>query len=86
MFFDTRVAGIPCQYKVIAFRSETPMRVNGPAFEDSEPAIEEVFEFDLFDRKGYPAIWLEKKLTPADHDRILEEYLTSLNADYFNPY
>jgi hypothetical protein len=29
--------------------------------------------FDVLDRKGYPAKWLEKKITQSDYDRIYED-------------
>ena len=32
------------------------------------------FEFDLLDRKGYRARWLEKKVTEKDVERLEREY------------
>ena len=75
MVFDTLVAGIPCQCLVYDYQSAIPMRVTGTGYGDANPPEDEVFEFRLLDRKGYPADWLERKLTNNDADRIKKEYL-----------
>lgn len=72
--FDTRVAGIPCQVDVTFYSSPLPMRITGSGFGDADPPEAEEFEFRLLDRKGYPAPWLERKMTEDDEVRILEEY------------
>jgi hypothetical protein len=51
------------------------MRITGTGFGDADPPEPEEFEFRLLDRKGYPANWLESKLTLNDHHRLLKEYL-----------
>jgi hypothetical protein len=76
MIFHTRVSGIPCQCLVYSYEEAIPMRITGTGYGDAEPPEPEVFEFHLMDRKGYPANWLESKLTLNDHDRLLKEYLT----------
>jgi hypothetical protein len=73
MIFDTKVAGIPCQCSVTHYLPGTPEYINGLP-ENCYPAEPEEFEFDILDRRGKPALWLEKKLTPADHERLLEEF------------
>jgi len=75
MIFHTRVAGIPCQCLVYSYEEAIPMRITGTGFGDADPPEDEVFEFRLLDRKGYPADWLERKLTNNDADRIKKEYL-----------
>ena len=75
MIFHTRVAGIPCQCLVYSYEEAIPMRITGTGFGDADPPEPEEFEFRLMDRKGYPANWLEGKLTLNDHDRLLKEYL-----------
>jgi hypothetical protein len=39
-------------------------------------------EFDVLDRKGYKAPWLERKMTLADKQRIDEELLETLDEAY----
>ena len=34
---------------------------------------DEEVEYSVLDRKGYPAAWLERKLSPKEHLRILVE-------------
>lgn len=75
MVFDTRVDGIPCQCLVYDYQPSIPMRVTGTGFGDADPPEEEVFEFRILDRLGYPAPWLERKLTATDAARIKKEFL-----------
>ena len=75
MIFHTRVGGIPCQCLVYSYYPAVPMRITGTGYGDADPPEDEVFEFRLLDRKGYPADWLERKLTNNDADRIKKEYL-----------
>jgi len=75
MVFETRVAGIPCQCLVTHYSPELPMKITGTGYGDAEPPEPEEFEFRIMDRRGYPAPWLEAKLTQQDHDRLLQEYL-----------
>jgi len=72
--FDTRVAGIPCQCMVTTYWPPQPMRITGSGWGDADPPEPEVFEFRLMDRRGYPARWLEDKLTYDDESRLLTEY------------
>ena len=76
MVFDTTVAGIPCQCLVTSYHPAVPMQITGSGFGDAEPPEAEEFEFRIMDRKGYPARWLESKLTSNDHNRLLKEYKT----------
>ena len=65
--FESHVQGIPCKVKVTYTTPYIPESWNGPA-EGGD------FEFELLDRRGYPAKWLEKKLTPKDVERLEKEY------------
>lgn len=82
MEFQTKVCGIPCTVVVTLYRAAIPMRIYGSGFGDCDPPEPEEFEFHLLDRKGYPARWLERKLTPAFEQKIFEDfqnYLDQLN-------
>lgn len=69
----TRIQGIPCQVSVTSYIEARPMQVTGSGFGDAiAPDLEEV-EFDVLDRKGYLAHWLERKMTSADRARIIGE-------------
>lgn len=46
----------------------------------SPPEPAEV-EFDLYDRKGYRARWLEEKATAEDYSRITDEFLEAAEKE-----
>ena len=73
MIFDTKVAGIPCQCQVLYYQAGKPAYIEGPP-ENATEAEPEEFEYEILDRKGRPAMWLQKKITPADDERLLEEF------------
>ena len=81
MIFPSTVAGIPCQIEVTEYHPGTPMRITGTGFGDAEPPEPRVFEFDVLDRNGRHAPWLEKKLTTADRERIEEEFTIMLRGE-----
>lgn len=74
MIFDTKVAGIPCKCEVTLFSPFKPMQVYGSGMGDCDPPEPGEFAFKILDRSGYPANWLEKKLTKQDEGRLEEEF------------
>lgn len=74
MIFDTKIAGIPCQCKITFFSPYRPMKIYGPGMGDAHPPEYEELSFQILDQKGYPAPWLEKKITPKDQERLREEF------------
>lgn len=66
--FESSVSGIPCKVKVTYATPYIPESWSGPA-EGGD------FEFELLDRRGYPAKWLETKVTEADVERLMAEYV-----------
>jgi hypothetical protein len=64
--FDTYVSGIPCA--VVFERFSTPG--NRMAESDWDYEGHDSIEWHLVDRKGYPANWLEKKLTQQEIQEI----------------
>lgn len=73
--FTTTIAGIPCQIVVTHAHKQ-------PASSSSRHKVDSdwdyygypEFEFEVYDRKGYPAPWLQNKMTPQDEERIEREY------------
>lgn len=63
-----RVAGIPCQVRVLWAEAYRPAYLWGPP-ERCYPAEGPECEWEITDRRGRHAPWLEKKLT--DQDRRL---------------
>lgn len=74
--FETKIAGIPCQVDVITCNS-----VKGNRFADNSDDFYGYtdFEFEVYDRKGYPAAWLQRKLKEGDSTRIQKEYFAYVN-------
>lgn len=71
---DASIAGIPCQIGVTHFFCQPPHRGSAHTC-DSDWDFYGYTEcdFDVLDRKGYPADWLAKKMTDKDEERIKEE-------------
>lgn len=85
MEVEVRIQGIPAIAKVTHFLKVKPHR-GSPQTCDSDwdyYGYTEI-EFDVLDRKGYPAAWLERKMTREDEENIkiaIQEEMTSDN-DY----
>ena len=67
--FETRVCGIPCIVRIVHWEPFTPAHVNGPP-EDCYPAEGGSAEWELLDRHGRRALWLERKMSPKDRSRL----------------
>ncbi len=84
MTFESTVHGIPCQIKVDrCFVQKGSFSYNAPSDWDYYGYQE--IEFTVLDRKGYPAPWLEKKLSDDDVSRIETEIINSKEGEYGEP-
>lgn len=73
--FSTTIASIPCQVEVRYLPPSRGARESGSGVQ-LEPDEPESYEFvQAFDRRGYPAPWLEKKLTDEEISRIEQDAL-----------
>ena len=81
MIFNTQIAGIPCQCQVTLCRNALP--VSGDINNSIDPPDTGEFDFFLLDRKGYRAPWLEAKLAPEDHQRLLEEFQLEVTGERY---
>lgn len=82
MDVQTRVAGIPCIARVTHFYRQRPWRGSAhscPSDMDWYGFTE--CEFQILDRRGRPAPWLERKLTDDEVARIEEEITESMTND-----
>jgi hypothetical protein len=76
----TNIAGIPCQVELTWIHSQPAL---GPMCDSDWDCYGYTdIEFDVLDRKGYKAPWLERKMTLADKQRIDEELLETLDEAY----
>lgn len=68
---EARVAGIPCLIGVTEFHTERgSYSYNAPSDHDYYGYTE--MDFDVLDRRGRPAAWLERKLDAAERADIEE--------------
>jgi hypothetical protein len=82
--FESRVCGIPCIIRVKYWEVYFPAQVSGPP-ERCYPEEGGEGDWEILDRRGRPAPWLERKMTPNDHDRLDREifnHMENLHADY----
>lgn len=84
MRFSSTIQGIPCLVNVIRYTPFKPMLITGLGMGDCLPPEPEEFEYEILDRKGYKASWLEKKITPDIEQEILEDYLIMKKAEYYD--
>jgi hypothetical protein len=85
--FDTTCCGIPCLIRVSYWEPYLPAKVSGPP-EDCYPEEGGYGDWEILDRKGRPAPWLEKKLEGnkkelARVERLVFNYMENQN-DYYD--
>lgn len=76
----THVKGIPAQLGITHFVDQ-PADPNCWDSDWDYYGYTEV-EMDLLDRKGYPAAWLERKLTDDDREELENEAISYLRSQY----
>lgn len=69
---DTRISGIPCQVLITCYYPARPANFRGSPDRWTPPEPEEI-SFQVLDRRGRPAPWLEAKLDEQDRRRIEDE-------------
>lgn len=67
-----RVAGIPALAGIVGYTAGRPAILTGHP-DHRAPADPEEIEFEILDRRGRPAPWLERKLAAADRQRIEDQ-------------
>ena len=81
MEFETRVQGIPCLVKVTSWEKYRPGQIFGRP-EHCYPDEGGFGTWELRDRKGHKAAWLDKKLTQQDTDRIDREVFNHMETQH----
>jgi len=84
---EYRLNGLPCKIGVGHYFVQPPF--NGSAFycdsRDDYYGYSEC-EWEILDRKGYSAPWLDRKLTDADRadiEECIEAYYKEMAEDYY---
>lgn len=68
--FSAAIAGIPCLIRITEFDPGTPASgASGPP-ELYDPGDGGDIMWEVLDRKGYRAKWLERKMTPLDRRQL----------------
>ena len=67
------ISGIPCLIDCTYLLVWAPMGPRADSDYDCYGYSE--VEFDVYDRKGYPAAWLERKMTDEDRGNIVTKIL-----------
>ncbi len=80
MILATDIQGIPCRVRVLTYIPAKAARTWGPP-ERCYPDQPEVIEFEVLDRRGYPAPWLERKMLDADTRAIEQEIIAAKEAE-----
>jgi hypothetical protein len=74
MEIKTQVCGIPCIAKVTHYYQQDAHRGSADSCESDLDYYGYIdCEFDILDRRGRPAAWLERKLSDKDRERIEQE-------------
>lgn len=68
---ETKVCGIPCIVGVIGYEDYKPAHISGRP-EECYTAEGGYGEYNILDRRGYRAKWLERKITSCVDDEIQE--------------
>jgi hypothetical protein len=79
---ESTVAGIPCLIGVTEFSSvRGSYSYNAPSDMDYYGYTES--DWEVLDRRGRPAAWLERKLTDAERSRIEQEVAEAMTEDAY---
>ena len=69
---DTRIANIPCKVEITRYYKYRAATIWGHP-DGWAPGEPEEISFQVLDRRGRVAPWLEEKLTEDDRKRIIKE-------------
>jgi hypothetical protein len=78
MKIESNVCGIPCRINVTRLTVQAPLGPRADSDWDCYGYTE--IEFNVLDRRGRPAPWLERKLTPGEVSRIENEILENQSS------
>jgi hypothetical protein len=82
---EARISGIPCLIEVTHYAAAVPGRLWG-APENCYPDEPEEIEFEVCDRRGRSAPWLERKMTKDDRLEIERLICENIKRPYDDRY
>lgn len=74
---ESRVAGIPCLIGVIDWEAYVPAYTSGPP-DRCYPSEGDCGSWEVLDRRGRKAPWLERKMTAADERRVEQDVFEAM--------
>ena len=74
---ESRVAGIPCLIGVIDWEGYVPAYTSGPP-DRCYPSEGGCGSWEVLDRRGRKAPWLERKMTAADERRVEQDVFEAM--------
>ena len=77
--FNHRISNIPCQIEVLYYEPPCSGRRGHP--DNWEPDTPEYIEYDVLDRSGRRAPWLEKKMTNEDYAAVHTAAIQHMKED-----
>ena len=80
MDIDVLVCGIPAIARVLHYRPYEPAYRRGHP-DNWEPASPPEIDFEILDRRGRPAPWLDRKLNNEARARLERELIEYLEAE-----
>jgi hypothetical protein len=80
MDIDVRVCGIPAIARVLHYRPYEPAYRRGHP-DNWEPASPPEIDFEILDRRGRPAPWLDRKLNNEARARLERGLIEYLEAE-----
>ena len=80
---ETKVCSIPCMVEVTYARYVKPQSSNpyNCSSDWDYSGYWDDVEYELYDRRGYRALWLEKKMKPQDHVDLFNLIIENLDPE-----
>ena len=80
---QSRIAGIPCLIGVTKFHKVRPWKGSAASCPSSDDWYGyTTVEYEILDRQGRPAPWLEKKMDKAEVEAAIHDHFKEENNDY----
>ena len=85
MEIEIRVAGIPAVAEITHVDAGEPTHLGvhapgGDLIDPGHPGSAPSVEYQILDRRGRPAPWLERKIDDGEHEAVVEQILAELGV------
>lgn len=83
MVFNTKVQGVGCQCLMLCANG-IPFVPQAPGAKMNAPYAFPKMIFQLLDKNGFPASWLQKLMTESDVNSLMEEFFLERDAEAYS--